>query len=199
MKVVCIVEGHGDAAAAPILIGRIGAAFNIGAFPSRCIRTGGWAHLQRAGELERYLELALSHQPDRILILSDLEDDCPVVEAGNFRERIAAVLGDRKVPVEVVFAMREFESWYLHSAEILSNKNTTFSWDLAKFTGDPETVRGAKEALSKIMSSRYKETTHQPRFAAAIDVKQLLKKSRSFRRMIKATTGLCYDELAQMV
>lgn len=196
MKVVCIVEGHGDAAAVPILVGKIGAALDVLIFPGHCIRTGGWAHLQRAGELERYLEMALSHSPDRIVILSDLEDNCAVEEARKFNERISLALGSRRVPTEVVFAIREFESWYLHSAEVLAAKNTSISWDLTKFSGDADEVRGAKEALSRIMTTRYKETTHQPRFSASLDIKHLLGRSRSFRKLIKAVTGLSYDDLA---
>lgn len=138
MNVVSVVEGHGDVAAVPIILGKIGSTYGIPIFPQRCIRTGGWSHLQRAGELERYLELALSHEPELVLIISDLDDHCPVQQAVNFRARINLALGTRNIRVEVVFAVREFECWFLHSAEILSNKVGNIQWDLSSLPAMPK-------------------------------------------------------------
>lgn len=194
MRLVSIVEGHGDVASISALIGKISTQTSIPLYPIKSIRTGGWSHLQRAGELERYLELALSHQPDRVLILSDLDDHCPVDEAKKFNERILGSLGNRTTPVEVAFAVREFECWLLHSIQKISERFSG-NWNLDAVPNDPEAVRGAKEALSKIMKSRYKETIHQSRFTSAIDVNDLYKSSRSFRRMVRACTGLTYPIL----
>ncbi len=55
---------------------------------------------------------------------------------------------------------------------------------------NPEGKRGAKRELEKLMLESYKETRHQPKFSALIDLKTASKQSRSFRRMVHAVETL---------
>jgi hypothetical protein len=55
---------------------------------------------------------------------------------------------------------------------------------------NPEGKRGAKRELEKLMLESYKETRHQAKFSALIDLKAASKNSRSFRRMVHAVETL---------
>jgi len=55
---------------------------------------------------------------------------------------------------------------------------------------NPEGRRGAKRELEKLMLESYKETRHQPKFSALIDLTTASKNSRSFRRMVHAVETL---------
>lgn len=72
--------------------------------------------LKVAGELEKAVHLAARKvAPERrILILMDADDDCPATLAPALLERARAARGD--LAVGVVFATREFESWFVAAA-----------------------------------------------------------------------------------
>jgi hypothetical protein len=57
---------------------------------------------------------------------------------------------------------------------------------------DPESMRNAKGQLESLMYESYKETLHQAKFSALIDLAAAAEKSRSFRRLIHAI-GLLLD------
>lgn len=87
-----------------------------------------------------------------------------------------------------VSAVREYESWFLAAADSLREHPDVR--DDAAAPADPEGRRDAKRELGKLMLESYKETRHQPRFSALIDLKIASAKSRSFRRMIHAVETL---------
>ena len=82
MKVAlsCIVEGHGDAAALPVLLRRMtermipGAVLDLG-----CVLRIPRTRLIKPGELERAVELAARKSAGRggVFVLIDSDDDCP--------------------------------------------------------------------------------------------------------------------------
>lgn len=117
MTIVPIVEGHGDAAAVPVLLRRL---VNAEAWhevridqPIRCNRS----QLVKEAELKRRVRLArLRKDCGAVLIVFDSDDDCPVELAAKVREWAVDVAG----PVcEVVLAKREYEAWFLATVESL--------------------------------------------------------------------------------
>ena len=85
--------------------------------------------------------------------------------------------------VSVVCANREFEAWFLASAESLSGRRGLLVAE-GESPSDPDAIRGAKEWLSgRIANGRYRETTDQPAFSALIDLEVARRRSRSFRKL----------------
>ena len=120
VQISCIVEGHGEVAAVPILIQRIALSLDPGLpiFPPRPIRVSR-NQVVKAGELERVVELAarkISGQ-GAIFILLDSDNDCPAELGPELLYRARQVRSD--LPMAVVLAKREFEAWFLAAAESL--------------------------------------------------------------------------------
>jgi hypothetical protein len=62
---------------------------------------------------EQFLEYAIGEDPDAILVLVDADDECPVEEARSLVDRARAL--DLGVPVAVVYAKCEYETWFISS------------------------------------------------------------------------------------
>jgi hypothetical protein len=176
----CIVEGHGEVDALPILVRRIigdiapGVAIRI-PHPVRVPRS----RLIKQGELERAVELAARQVGPEggVLLLLDSDDDCPAELGPALLARSRAARGDMRI--SVVLAKREFESWFLAAAESLGLERPE----------DPEAIRGAKEWLSARMPRRYVETLDQPALAAVVDI-HLARRSPSFGRFCREVSRL---------
>jgi hypothetical protein len=190
----CIVEGHGDREAVPILIRRLAAKFDPTAaihipLPIRITKN----KLLKPGELERAVDLAARQVLGRgaVLILLDSDDDCPAQLGPELLQR--AILARRDVPLTVVIAKREFESWFLTAAESLRG-HRGLATDLDP-PPDPEAIRGAKEWLTTHMvgGRSYVETLDQPALAARFDL-DLARRADSFdkchREIIRLLTDL---------
>ncbi len=120
IRIACVVEGHGDAEALPVLIRRIAQRVQpsiVVAVPHP-IRTPK-SRLLKTGELERAVDLAARkiNRQGGILVLLDSDDDCPKDLAPKLLHRAVQTCGD--LPIAVVLANREFESWFLAAAESL--------------------------------------------------------------------------------
>lgn len=83
-SVGCIVEGHGEVEAVPVLIRRIAAAVD----PTLVLRIPHPIRIPRSrlvkpGELERAVELAARQVGARgaVLVVLDADDDCPAQRA----------------------------------------------------------------------------------------------------------------------
>ena len=183
--VVPIVEGDGEVQAVPVLLRRLcqwltpESSVDYG----RPIRVHRDRFLKKNAEFRRMLLLAAAKAGDTgwVLVLLDADDDCPVTLAFDIAERARAVLPHR--PVSVVCANREFEAWFLASAESLDGRRglTLVPRDVP---ADPDAIRGAKEWLSRrITDGRYRETTDQPAFAATMDLEAARSRSRSFKKL----------------
>jgi hypothetical protein len=90
--------------------------------------------------------------------------------------------------VEMVIAWREYEAWLLAAVDSLHAHPAVR--DDARTPADPEGNRGAKGRLESLMLESYKETLHQAKFSAQIDLKMAQANSRSFRRMVHAVEVL---------
>lgn len=193
IRVAAIVEGYGDVKAVPSLIAKAGMLFGVHAIASDPIRAGEWPFLRRPGVLEKYLELAARRNWDKIVVVMDMDDDCPVEESLNAASRIDDWRGNRNLAVDVVFANREYETMFLFSPQCLGE------FIEENVPDDPESIRGAKERVKLLIGRRYKEPQDQLRFTQALDGEQLFEKSRTFRKLCKSITGNGYDVMESVL
>jgi Domain of unknown function (DUF4276) len=191
LAIACIVEGHGEVQAVPILIRRIAVtidpALSIDVKPPLRIPR---SKLVRDKELERAVELATRKTGGRggVLILIDSDDDCPAELGPKLLERARTSRGD--LPIGVVLAKREFEAWFLASAESIRGKRGLPN-DLSP-PSDPESIRGAKEWIARRMTgaTTYIETLDQAALAASFDLQTAAQKSDSFDKCFREITSL---------
>lgn len=185
-----IVEGHGDVAAFPALIGRVGQALGTPVVSPNPIKAKEWPGLKSAGEFERYLELAYRRGNEHIIVALDLDDGCAVTESNAANERAELWRNGRDVQVSIVFFVREYETMFLHCvSDILGGKQAASS-------GVPESIRDAKGEIKRLTGRRYKELQEQLAYTRAISLGTLFGKSRSFKKLCKEISGLNYDELS---
>ncbi len=184
ISIGCVVEGHGDVEAVPVLLRRILGEMDasLSARIARPVRTPRYKLVQQ-GELERAVALAAAAagKPCVVLVLVDAEEDCPATLAPALLMRARARLGN--VPVAVVLAKREFEAWFLAAAESLSG-HRGLKDNLAP-PSNPEEVRGAKEWLEQrmVQGRCYRETLDQAPLAAQMALSLARRRSPSFAKL----------------
>ncbi len=183
-KIVPIVEGDGEVAALPILLRRLGAWLTPDSYTDvqLPIRVRRDRFLNKDADFRKFLGLASAKAGERswILILLDADDDCPAKLGAQIVDRAHAATPHRRI--SVVLAKREYEAWFLASADSLDGKRGLSLDDAVAV--DPEVPRDAKGWLSKHMpSGRYREVTDQPAFSAVMDLQEARKRSRSFRKL----------------
>jgi hypothetical protein len=166
-----VVEGQGEVAAVPLLVRRLTAEID----PDRPVEVRRPIRVARSkvtkpGELERHVALAaVSAGPaGAVLVILDADDDCPAKLGPELLGRSSGTHPD--LPVAVVFAMREFESWFLAAAHSLRSKRG-LPHDLDP-PPDPEAKRDAKGWLQehRVDGFAYSPTTDQPALAASMDL-----------------------------
>jgi len=192
-KIFPIVEGDGDTEAVPILLRRVlhehleQYHWNV----THPIRAHSLAVLRkRLGDYIAYADIKEDVQA--VLILLDLDDGCPAIEAKQLADSIRAL--SARLPVAVVLSHREYEAWFLASIETIARGGGPKYSFSPEFLRDPtppsavEKIRDAKGWISKQMVSghRYKETLHQPSMTTLIDLKLAAGRSRSMRRLLHA-------------
>ncbi len=184
--IVCLVEGHGEVHALPVLLRR---------FAQRCgiydlqipepIRVSRDRFLNRTEEFDPKVALAgLKAGPEGlVLILLDADDDCPVTLARDISAR--AELQVRGVPCAVVLANREYESWLIAAAPSLAAKRGLP--DIIDQPTDSESMRDAKGWLSEKMvahsGNSYRPVVDQASLTAVVDLDLALVNSRSLRKL----------------
>jgi hypothetical protein len=185
-----IVEGHGEVPAVRPLVTRIGLE----------LLGDTWINVEQpfrldSGKMRKPDELAKAVRTvsarvqgrGGVLVLRDGDDkdvDCPVQLAGMLQPAQGLV----PVEVQVVIAYREYESWFLAAADSLRAHPDVRDYAVAP--ANPEGKRDAKRELEKLMLESYKETRHQPKFSALMDLEVAARNSRSFRRLIHAVETL---------
>ena len=194
VQIGCIVEGHGEVEAVPILIRRIAERLypELGIDTPHPIRVSRSKVVQK-NELERVVELAARNIKGQgaIFIILDSDDDCPAQLGPVLLCRALQVRSD--LPIAVVLAKHEFESWFLAAAESLSGHRGLKN-DLQS-PSNPEAISGAKEWLKQQMESyeTYRETLDQPALTASFDLDQA-RQADSFDKCYRDITRLL-DEL----
>lgn len=190
VSIAAIVEGHGEEEAVPVLIRRIAALIDPGFVPiiPHPIRIPA-SKLKRQGELERAVEFAARKLqfPGGILILLDCDDACPAIDGPALLDRAKTVRND--LPISVVLAKKEFETWFLAAAESLRGKRG-LSGDLTP-PPDPESIRGAKGWLRHQMPRQrtYTETEDQAALTAIFDM-DAARTADSFDKCFREIMGL---------
>lgn len=189
--VSCIVEGHGDSKALPVLVRRVAAEVTPGAWVDvpRPIRVPK-NRLVKAGQLEREVERAAGNVADRggILLLIDADDDCPASLGPELLHRARQTRGDKLIAV--VLAKREFEAWFLAGAPSLRGRRGLRA-DL-EAPSDPEAIGGAKEWLrARQEVGNYAPAVDQPALTDALDL--------SLARQASASFDKCWREVARLL
>ncbi len=185
IELASIVEGDGDVEALPVLLRRLALTRQRLVYPTihRPIRFPR-TKLHKAGELERYCELAARKTRRRgaVLVLFDSDDDCPKHLAPQLVDRVQKAI--LEVPCAVVLANREFEAWFLAAAQSIAGQRALAA-NLTRPV-DPESVRGAKDWLSNHMTGHgtYSETVDQAALAGLFDLDEA-RRSRSFDKLCR--------------
>ena len=189
LTIVPVVEGDGDVAALPELLGRI--LLEKYDRPDVMVAQGKSGVVKANGRtnLEKKLDKFLQHAQNKpgcgaILVLVDADEDCPVTVFQELSRRCKEICPI--CPVQIVYARREYESWFLASLDTI--KGSAGIPDTAAFMGDAEGIANPKQWLTDQMPAgrRYKETTDQPALSSRIDLDLAHANSRSFRRLCHA-------------
>jgi len=183
-----IVEGYAEVQSVLVLLRRVlaecGHSDVVVARPFRVSRT----RVVRPNEMERATTQTLRSREGvtGVLIVLDADDDCPAGLSPQLRSRAQRV---SSVPVEVVFAVRELEAWFLAAKESLRDYKGIRPD--ASAPPDPEAIRGAKERLSQNMDGRtYLGAHDQAGFADRMDMNAAQQRSPSFAFFLEAVRRL---------
>ncbi len=193
-SIVPVVEGPGDREAAPVLLRKVLAErlTRHDITIKRPKSANGKPRLVR--DLERFLRYAVVERDcGAILVLLDADDECPKQEVARLAKR-AAALG-LQVPVAIVYAKHEYETWFIASLDSPSGeqiRNRLVLPAATSFTGDVEEKSGAKSWLTHHMpaAKAYKPTTDQAALSQFIHLDHTHDRSRSFRRLCHAVEEL---------
>lgn len=183
-----IVEGDGDARAVPILIRRILESNNIFIRILAANKRGDLPKVR--GSFDNYFKAAIKFRAPILWVLDfDCDDcNCQKDEAEKLYQRANEIYANW--PFKVVFISKEFEALFL------AEKNTARSVlgidDMFEFPANPNSIRGAKGVLSHALPKgrAYKETVHQQKIAAQIDLDILREVSSDFRHLEKSVLFL---------
>lgn len=185
MGLVPIVEGHGEVDAVPILLRRLleqhGAHQVRVEKPIRLPR----GRLVNRDHLERAIRIGCAKTDDpAILVLLDADEDCPARLGPQLLSWARDVVPSR-VPVGVVVAKTEYESWFLACLDQLRGQRG-IRVD-AEVPPDPEAIRGAKEYLQRQMVPGwvYSETVDQPALTRLLSLELARARSPSFDKLYR--------------
>ena len=128
-----------------------------------------------------------------ILILRDADDDCPGQAAPVMLARATRVAGP--IPVSVVFAKVEYESWFLAAMRSLRG-DRGIAGD-AEAPINPETIRGAKEYLQQscmLPGATYSPTVDQPALTSRFSFEEARQACPSFDKLWRDLDHLFQQE-----
>lgn len=189
-RVLPIVEGQGDAAAVPVLIRRVAADHGIHDLEILTPHRRGDLPKIR-GRLGDFLEAARLESAPVLWVLDyDCQDSIDIAaDLTQLAEQTEQLAPDMQVRYS--FMVKEFESLFLFDEGTTRRVFRDIPADVT-FPSEPEEVRGAKEWLSKARpkGQAYKETTHQEKLAAQLDLAVLRQRSPSFVRFEAALLEL---------
>lgn len=168
-----LVSGHCEVVAVPILIRRLLherlRVYDVQP-DSRPIRKPEGQLLQQGSRvLEDTIE-RLRRRHDGVLVMVDLEDDCPAEWSPRLQARCQTACPDK--PIAFVAAWRELETWFVWSAQsVLGVAPPTH----------PERKRDAKTFLRHNGCPHYNEVADAPGLAHRLDLDHVRGRSDSFR------------------
>ncbi|RKI71493.1 DUF4276 family protein [Corallococcus sp. AB049A] len=183
MKLGLIVEGHGEVAAAPILVRRLTQWLAPGLHPEVLLpHRIPRGQLVKEDELNRAIELTARKvgNEGRILVLLDADKDLPCVLGPRLLTWARSKRPDRLI--SVVVAKCEYEAWFLAAAESLSGHRGLPS--TLRAPSDPERIRDAKGWLGNHLPSGYSETIDQPKLTSVFDL-EAARRADSFDKLVR--------------
>ena len=144
-------------------------------------------------KFEQLIGYALHENCAAILVLVDADEECPLEESARLVERAAAL--NLNVPVAIVYANSEYETWFICSLSEDESEGIRARLGIPASVSAPEnaeSIRGAKEWLINNMSRdlKYQETEDQENLTHHIDIDLTHGRSRSFRRLCHAVEEL---------
>ncbi len=189
------MEGYGEVEAVPKLLRRIAQSLpnrpSIDVNPPWRVKAGSF--LNDSQYFSKCVEFAArkAKQAPRgcVLILLDCEDDCPAELGPKLLAKARACRGD--IPIEVILAYREFETWFLaaaHSLRGVAGLSATVDPP-----ANPESLRDAKGWLTKHMATPYNEPEHQPRMTANFSLTEAARVP-SFSRLLNKLASLLSNQ-----
>lgn len=190
-NILPVVEGDGDVSAAPILLRRI-LREDLGRYDVDVLKprpTNGKGNMKK--RLESFIKYAaITPNCHAILILFDSDTECALTQVEDFAQR-CRVLGSA-IPIAIVCAVREYESWFLASLDSLKSEGRTIIPDDANFLGSCESISDPKGWINQHLPAgrRYKETKDQASLTSFVDITQAAANSRSFTRLSHAVAEL---------
>ena len=196
MKLIAIVEGHGDVAAVRVLLRRVLheelQRYDVVVEPPIRVPKD---KLLKPGELERAVNLAARRTSgtDGIVVLVDADDDCPAELAPAMAARAAESRPDRRI--SVVIAKSEFESWFVAAADSLAGFRGLS--DSLVAPANAEGIRDAKGWFSNNMPTglTYRETIDQAAFASRMDLDQA-RQCPSFDKFVREVRTLAHPSIS---
>lgn len=195
-KIYLIVEGDGEATAAPLLIRRILHDYiqrsDLITTKNTTLNAKGRDNLIKH-KFDAFLEYTRRNRENcaGVIVLLDAEKENvnrPVELAKKLAKRARKL--KLPFPVGVAVAVCEYESWFLINLDVIAPKY--FPDGLHEYEGNPEEQCSAKGWLSRQMPKGqiYKETIHQVKMTAEIDINKTANESPSFKRLIEAVEML---------
>lgn len=189
LRVVPIVEGHGEDRSIRILLQRIWTELLDGDYievvtPIR----GKRLKLIKAKELERALNAALVklrgsgfEGPAMVLVLLDADSDLPCVLGPELLSLAKGIRAD--ADVSCVIANIEYETWFVAAAESLSG---FLELSGATASEDPERSRQGKGWIQRrFRGIKYSETVDQPTMTKTMDLALCRRRSPSFDKLCR--------------
>jgi hypothetical protein len=192
IRIACIVEGKGDTQSVPAVVMRVAQreAPLCTVIAESYVRRDRKLLVQRV-HLEADIEFAARKLGGQggILIVFDADDDCPAQLGPEMQDWAMAARSD--LPVAVVLANREFEAWFLAAIDSLGGRCGLP--DSLTAPSDPESIRGAKERITRQMrgSRTYRATVDQVVMARHFDLDLARQRSDSFDK--------CYREITRLL
>jgi hypothetical protein len=142
------------------------------------------------------MELAGTHDVDEIFVLLDLDDGCAVRFEREFRQRAEPIAIRCGKILRICFCVREFEAWFLANISDIRTALPEYNIDAAADFARAHDIRGAKEQLSRVCKTKgYKPTRDQNLFSKKINIQNLARVDRSFRKFLKEAVGESYEGL----
>ena len=180
VTIASVVEGFGEVTAFPVLLRRLAQRRGLSVVVTEPHRIGRPDMLIPARILAATrVQLARCRGHGGVLVLLDADDDCPM-ELHAIMQPALEGLG----LVQVVAAKREYEAWFLAGFSSLSMHPLISPGSMTP--ADPERPRDAKGVFNTLLNGKYRETVHQAKFSAQLDLDEAESRSRSFRRLVRA-------------
>ena len=196
MNIQPVVEGYGEVKAVPVLLRRLIAEAQSWCIEVRSPIRSTRSQLATKKGIVRAVELARKRGGcGGILLLFDSDDDCPAKLGPQVQEWASGASGD--IPCAVCIAHREYEAWFLATADSLRG-HKAMKPDAMPHP-NPESPRGAKEELGRRCMSvnGYKATKHQPELSGRMCLADAYRRCRSFRKLV-ASVGTLMQSMGQL-